>query len=177
MPTPTTPAAAAPWPTRWTSRSGSGRSTPPTSSRGTPSPPSRSSAPLLRRLSPYPGTPVARQLREGDELGHGFTVLETPGHSAGHVAFLARARPRAASPATCSSTCASRRCAPACASRRPADHRPRAQPRLRAPSGRARARARPVRPRPPRCATRPKLPRVHGVAAERPEESRPTAPA
>ena len=43
--------------------------------------------PLLRRLSPYPGTPVARQLREGDDIGHGFTVLETPGHSAGHVAF------------------------------------------------------------------------------------------
>src|SRR4029450_1635631 len=43
--------------------------------------------PLLRRLAPYPGTPVARQLREGDEIGHGFTVLETPGHSAGHVAF------------------------------------------------------------------------------------------
>ena len=31
--------------------------------------------------------PVARSLREGDDLGHGFTVLETPGHSDGHVAF------------------------------------------------------------------------------------------
>ena len=30
---------------------------------------------------------VARSLREGDDLGHGFTVLETPGHSDGHVAF------------------------------------------------------------------------------------------
>ena len=29
----------------------------------------------------------ARELREGDELGHGFVVLETPGHSPGHVSF------------------------------------------------------------------------------------------
>jgi hydroxyacylglutathione hydrolase len=33
-----------------------------------------------------PGRRVDRQLREGDELA-GFTVLEVPGHSAGHVAF------------------------------------------------------------------------------------------
>jgi glyoxylase-like metal-dependent hydrolase (beta-lactamase superfamily II) len=32
------------------------------------------------------GHPVDRRLREGDEVA-GFTVLETPGHSAGHVAF------------------------------------------------------------------------------------------
>ena len=43
--------------------------------------------PVLRRVATYPGVPVARQLREGDDLGHGFTVLEVPGHSAGHVAF------------------------------------------------------------------------------------------
>lgn len=30
--------------------------------------------------------PVARRLREGDEVG-GFTVLETPGHSPGHVSY------------------------------------------------------------------------------------------
>ena len=30
--------------------------------------------------------PVSRQLREGDEVG-GFRVLETPGHTIGHVAF------------------------------------------------------------------------------------------
>jgi glyoxylase-like metal-dependent hydrolase (beta-lactamase superfamily II) len=29
---------------------------------------------------------VDRRLREGDEVG-GFTVLDVPGHSAGHVAF------------------------------------------------------------------------------------------
>jgi hydroxyacylglutathione hydrolase len=33
-----------------------------------------------------PPHPVARVLGEGDELA-GFTVLETPGHSAGHVSF------------------------------------------------------------------------------------------
>jgi glyoxylase-like metal-dependent hydrolase (beta-lactamase superfamily II) len=33
-----------------------------------------------------PGHPVARRLREGDEVG-GFAVLETPGHTPGHVSF------------------------------------------------------------------------------------------
>ena len=33
-----------------------------------------------------PAHPVSRRLREGDEVG-GFTVIETPGHSAGHVAY------------------------------------------------------------------------------------------
>ena len=33
-----------------------------------------------------PGHPVARQLREGDEVG-GFVVLDTPGHSPGHVSY------------------------------------------------------------------------------------------
>jgi hydroxyacylglutathione hydrolase len=33
-----------------------------------------------------PSHPVARALNEGDEVA-GFTVLETPGHSAGHVSF------------------------------------------------------------------------------------------
>jgi glyoxylase-like metal-dependent hydrolase (beta-lactamase superfamily II) len=33
-----------------------------------------------------PAHPVARALQEGDEVA-GFTVLETPGHSPGHVAF------------------------------------------------------------------------------------------
>jgi hydroxyacylglutathione hydrolase len=34
-----------------------------------------------------PAVPVARDLREGDELTAGFTVLDTPGHSPGHVSF------------------------------------------------------------------------------------------
>ena len=33
-----------------------------------------------------PSHPVARRLREGDDVA-GFTVLEVPGHSAGHVAY------------------------------------------------------------------------------------------
>ena len=33
-----------------------------------------------------PGHPVARELREGDEVA-GFRVLETPGHSPGHLAY------------------------------------------------------------------------------------------
>ena len=33
-----------------------------------------------------PAVPVARRLREGDEVA-GFTVLETPGHSPGHLSF------------------------------------------------------------------------------------------
>ena len=32
-----------------------------------------------------PSVQVARDLREGDELTAGFTVLDTPGHSPGHV--------------------------------------------------------------------------------------------
>jgi hydroxyacylglutathione hydrolase len=41
---------------------------------------------LLARLPAPPAHPVARRLREGDEVG-GFTVLETPGHSPGHVSY------------------------------------------------------------------------------------------
>ena len=33
-----------------------------------------------------PGHPVARALREGDDVA-GFTVLDVPGHSPGHIAF------------------------------------------------------------------------------------------
>jgi len=45
--------------------------------------------PIPRWLGPWvagPGHPVARRLREGDEVG-GFTVLDTPGHTAGHVSY------------------------------------------------------------------------------------------
>jgi glyoxylase-like metal-dependent hydrolase (beta-lactamase superfamily II) len=44
---------------------------------------------LTRTIGPLlagPAHPVARRLREGDEVG-GFAVLETPGHTAGHVSF------------------------------------------------------------------------------------------
>ncbi len=41
---------------------------------------------LFVRAQVSEGHPVARELREGDEVA-GFQVLETPGHSPGHVAF------------------------------------------------------------------------------------------
>ncbi len=41
---------------------------------------------LQERMWTGPPHPVARALREGDEVA-GFTVLETPGHSVGHVSF------------------------------------------------------------------------------------------
>jgi hydroxyacylglutathione hydrolase len=41
---------------------------------------------LQARIWTGPPHPVARALHEGDEVA-GFTVLETPGHSAGHVSF------------------------------------------------------------------------------------------
>jgi hydroxyacylglutathione hydrolase len=41
---------------------------------------------LAMRYWTGPGHPVDRRLREGDTVA-GFTVLEVPGHSAGHVAF------------------------------------------------------------------------------------------
>jgi len=41
---------------------------------------------LINRFWLGPPHPVARRLREGDEVG-GFTVLDAPGHSAGHVAY------------------------------------------------------------------------------------------
>ena len=41
---------------------------------------------LLERAPGFPPHPVARQLAEGDEVA-GFTVLEVPGHSPGHIAY------------------------------------------------------------------------------------------
>jgi hydroxyacylglutathione hydrolase len=35
----------------------------------------------------FDGVPVARVLSDGDTLAAGFTVLDTPGHSPGHVSF------------------------------------------------------------------------------------------
>jgi glyoxylase-like metal-dependent hydrolase (beta-lactamase superfamily II) len=41
---------------------------------------------LFGKILAGPGHPVDRVLTEGDEVG-GFTVLDTPGHSAGHVSY------------------------------------------------------------------------------------------
>lgn len=42
---------------------------------------------LQRRFWKGPGVRVDRALREGDDLDAGFVVLETPGHSPGHLSF------------------------------------------------------------------------------------------
>ena len=42
---------------------------------------------LVGASAGFPGAPVARTLAEGDALAAGFTVLDTPGHSPGHVSF------------------------------------------------------------------------------------------
>jgi glyoxylase-like metal-dependent hydrolase (beta-lactamase superfamily II) len=38
-------------------------------------------------MGDFPAVPVERVLSEGDELTAGFKVIDTPGHSPGHVAF------------------------------------------------------------------------------------------
>ncbi len=42
---------------------------------------------LADAVGAFPGVPVARQLVEGDEVGPGFVVLDTPGHSNGHISL------------------------------------------------------------------------------------------
>src|SRR6185436_184712 len=42
---------------------------------------------LLASAAGSPKVEPDRELREGDEVGPGFVVLETPGHSPGHVSF------------------------------------------------------------------------------------------
>lgn len=43
--------------------------------------------PVVNAAAGFDGAPVARPLAEGDSLGSGFSVLDTPGHSPGHVSF------------------------------------------------------------------------------------------
>ncbi len=47
----------------------------------------RSFGAWLEGLLAGPAHPVARVLREGDDVAAGFTVLETPGHTAGSISF------------------------------------------------------------------------------------------
>ena len=54
---------------------------------GSPPAPETWAGPAVTRFGAFEAVGVARSLREGDDLGHGFTVLETPGHSDGHLAF------------------------------------------------------------------------------------------
>lgn len=43
--------------------------------------------PILGLGAKFDALPVTRRLQEGDELSAGFVVLDTPGHSPGHVSF------------------------------------------------------------------------------------------
>lgn len=54
--------------------------------QGRPVPASGRLPALLAKLKMPPGHPVARRLREGDEVA-GFVVLDVPGHSPGHIAL------------------------------------------------------------------------------------------
>jgi hydroxyacylglutathione hydrolase len=54
---------------------------------GRPPAPETWAEPAVARFGGFEPVGVARSLREGDDLGHGFVVLDVPGHSDGHVAF------------------------------------------------------------------------------------------
>lgn len=42
---------------------------------------------VARKIANFGAHPVTRELVEGDEIGAGFVVLDTPGHSPGHVSY------------------------------------------------------------------------------------------
>ena len=42
---------------------------------------------LMESGAKFDSVPVGRRLKEGDDLAAGFVVLDTPGHSPGHVSF------------------------------------------------------------------------------------------
>ena len=116
--------------------------------------PGRTSSPARSCAGgPGPAHPVARRLREGDEVG-GFTVLETPGHSPGHVAFWREAdRTLVAGDVLFGR----HRVTGRPGLHEPPRHvhaRPGAQPRVDPAPRRARARRRLLRPRPAAGATR-----------------------
>jgi hydroxyacylglutathione hydrolase len=54
---------------------------------GRPPAPETWAQPAVARFGGFEAVGVARSLREGDDIGHGFVVLDTPGHSDGHVSF------------------------------------------------------------------------------------------
>jgi len=55
--------------------------------RGRPAPMPGLLPGLLARAGGFPAVAAARRLGDGDEIGAGFRVLDTPGHSPGHVSF------------------------------------------------------------------------------------------
>lgn len=42
---------------------------------------------VAQKIADFPAHPVDRELTEGDDIGAGFVVLDTPGHSPGHVSY------------------------------------------------------------------------------------------
>ncbi len=118
---------------------------------------------LQGRFWTGPPHPVARALHEGDEVA-GFTVLETPGHSAGHVSFWRESdRTLIVGDVLGNMHFITGHARPAHATG-PVHPRPRAQPRVGAQAGRAAAGAGVLRPR--RAAARSgQARRVRGQAA------------
>ncbi|CAA9527689.1 MAG: Probable metallo-hydrolase YflN [uncultured Solirubrobacteraceae bacterium] len=55
--------------------------------QATPKLPAKGIGLVLMKSKPPPAHPVARRLREGDEIGHGFVVLDAPGHTLGHISL------------------------------------------------------------------------------------------
>jgi len=55
--------------------------------RGRPRLPPKGIGLVLMKAKPPPAHAVTRRLHEGDDIGHGFTVLDTPGHTLGHIAL------------------------------------------------------------------------------------------
>lgn len=54
---------------------------------GEPTVPSHRACKLMEFASGFDGVDVARELREGDEVGPGFVVIDLPGHSPGEVGY------------------------------------------------------------------------------------------
>ena len=110
-------------------------------------PPSVPGGSLLAGPAGSPKVEPDRELREGDEIGHGFTVLETPGHSPGHLSFW-RESDRTL---ICGDVFFGMNVVTLQLRHPPAARdlhlRPAAEPPQRAPPGRARAQAAAVRPR------------------------------
>ena len=103
--TPTTSAARRTSSTRSASRSGRRPATPTRVERGraVATPTARLKGAHRARPRSFPPVPIARRLHEGDEVG-GFTVLDTPGHSPGHISFWRESDRVARSAATSGST-------------------------------------------------------------------------
>ena len=55
--------------------------------RGRPAAADNALKPLVGTLGRFKALTVARRLQDGDEVSSGFVVVDSPGHSPGHIAF------------------------------------------------------------------------------------------